>query len=521
MSHDTDKLIRQLSLVAFLMAERRPLTARDVKGNVEGYSEMSDEAFARRFYSDRAELIGLGVPLHSQRDEFTGEELYTLRSENYFLDKLELDDDELAALQTALYMLDGTFAYAEPLRLALQNLALGRPGFDDAPTDTASSVQVRDADYSPEMAGRLSKLESAISKQRTIKFSYWSPRRDAVRERSLNPYALRRDRGTWYVVGEDLDNDDVRTFRVSRIRSDIRFATRRERDFRLPADFDVDAYRVGEDWQHGPVAGTARIEVNGDIAWWVHRTLREAGTLVEGVFETEYASIEPLAGWVLRQNGRAVPLEPEELRIACAEGLQRVRDAHEAEPPKLARERDGRGLDGRGRAARAAGRAGALRRPAGAARPPAGRLRRRPRRAARRRRARRALPHPARRAPGAPVAAQPRQLRRRLLHRLRRARGRHGPRRQGALRRRLPARSPPDAARGACDPARARHRRADDRGARPHAARPGAQEARGDVRPVRGPPDAASRATERRRGSGSSPRSRTRSSSAAWSRSTT
>jgi hypothetical protein len=44
-SHDTDKLIRQLSLVAFLMAERRPLTARDIKSNVEGYQEMSDEAF--------------------------------------------------------------------------------------------------------------------------------------------------------------------------------------------------------------------------------------------------------------------------------------------------------------------------------------------------------------------------------------------------------------------------------------------------------------------------------------------
>jgi proteasome accessory factor BC len=339
LSHDTDKLIRQLSLVAFLMAERRPLTARDVKGNVEGYSEMSDEAFARRYYSDRAELIALGVPLHSQRDEFTGEELYTLRSENYFLDELELDNDELAALQTALYMLEGTFAYSEPLRLALQNLALGRPGFDEAPTETAASVMVRDPDYSPEMAGRLSKLESAISKQRTIKFSYWSPRRDQVRERTLNPYALRRDRGTWYVVGHDLDADEVRTFRVSRVRGDIRFATRRERDFRLPAEFDVDAYRVGEDWQHGPVAGTARIEVTGDTAWWVHRTLQEAGTLTDGVFETEYAAIEPLAGWVLRQNGRAVPLEPDELRTACAEGLRRVREAHEGDPPKLAREK--------------------------------------------------------------------------------------------------------------------------------------------------------------------------------------
>jgi proteasome accessory factor BC len=339
MSHDTDKLIRQLSLVAFLMAERRPLTARDVKGNVEGYSEMSDEAFARRYYSDRAELISLGVPLHSQRDEFTGEELYTLRSENYFLEKLELDDEELAALQTALYLLEGTFAYAEPLRLALQNLALGRPGFDDAPTETAASVQVRDPDYSPEIAGRLSKLESAISKQRTVKFSYWSPRRDEVEERALNPYALRRDRGTWYVVGQDLDREAIRTFRISRIRSDIRFATRRERDFRLPEDFDVEEHKVREDWQLGPTAGTARIAVAGDTAWWVHRTLDAAGALDGGVFETEYADVDALAGWVLRQNGRAVPLEPDELRVACVRALGRVRAGHEGEPRTPARAR--------------------------------------------------------------------------------------------------------------------------------------------------------------------------------------
>src|SRR5574339_991920 len=146
MSHDADKLIRQLSLVAFLMAERRLLTAPDTKSNVEGYSEMSDEAFARRFYSDRAELTALGVPLTSQRDEFTGEELYTLRSENYFLDELELDNDELAALQTALYMLEGTFAYSEPLRLALQNLALGRPGFAETASETAQRVAVLDPD---------------------------------------------------------------------------------------------------------------------------------------------------------------------------------------------------------------------------------------------------------------------------------------------------------------------------------------------------------------------------------------
>jgi proteasome accessory factor BC len=333
MSHDADKLIRQLSLVAFLMAERRPLTARDVKSNVEGYSEMSDEAFARRFYSDRAELTALGVPLTSQRDEFTGEELYTLRSEHYFLEQLELDDDELAALQTALYYLEGKFAYAEPFRLALQNLALGRAGFAEPPTDTAERVRVSAPDYSPELAGRLSKLESAISKQRTVRFGYWSPRRTRTSDRVVNPYALRLDDGNWYVVGHDLSRDTVRTFKVSRIRGDIRFATRRERDFRIPADFDVDQHRVPRPWQIGERAGVARIAVSDDTAWWVERTLSDAGSVDDGVFETEYANVELLAGWVLRQSGRAVPLEPEELREAVAEGLERLVEGHTGDAP--------------------------------------------------------------------------------------------------------------------------------------------------------------------------------------------
>ena len=336
MSHDADKLIRQLSLVAFLMAERRLLTARDVKSNVEGYSEMSDEAFARRFYSDRAELTALGVPLQSQRDEFTGEELYTLRSENYFLDRLDLDDDELAALQTALYYLEGKFAYAEPFRLALQNLALGRVGFPEPPTETAERVRVSAPDYSPELAGRLNKLESAISKQRTVRFGYWSPRRTRPGERTVNPYALRLDDGNWYVIGHDLDRDTTRTFKVSRIRGDIRFATRRERDFRTPADFDVEQHRIPRPWQIGEPVGRARIGVSGDTAWWVERTLADAGTVEGGVFETEFANVELLAGWVLRQNGRAVPLEPDELVESVSEALAALETSHDGEAPPVA-----------------------------------------------------------------------------------------------------------------------------------------------------------------------------------------
>jgi proteasome accessory factor C len=338
MSHDTDKLIRQLSLVAFLMAERRPLTARDVKQNVEGYQEMSDEAFARRFYSDRAELLALGVPLDSQRDEFTGEELYRLSSERYFLPPLELTDEELAALQTCLYLLEGQFAYAEPLRLALQNLALGRPGFEDAPTETARAVELHDPGYSPELPGRLAKLEGAISKNRTLKFEYWSIMRDEHRERTVNPYALLFDRGQWYVVGLDLDDERVKTFRVSRVRGDIRLATRRERDFRLPESFNADGYRQGPPWQVGEKKGEARIQVGGDTAWWVDRLYGGFGKIEDDVFVTDYSDLGQLSSWILRQDGRAVPVAPPELRRQVRADLELVQKRHEGRLPRVAAE---------------------------------------------------------------------------------------------------------------------------------------------------------------------------------------
>ncbi|HEX2110296.1 MAG TPA: WYL domain-containing protein [Gaiellaceae bacterium] len=320
------------------MAERRPITARDVKQNVEGYSEMSDEAFARRFYSDRAELRDLGVPLHSQRDEFTGEELYTLRSEQYFLPELKLEEDELAALQTALYLLEGQFAYAEPLRLALQNLALGRPGRLEPPTESAVRVNVLGSDYSPEMPGRLTKLEGAISKQRTVRFTYWTIGRDEEAERTVNPYALFSDNGIWYVVGHDVERGGERMFRVSRIRGDIRFATRRERDFRPPEDFDPSVFRGRPPWQIGDLVDEATIEVSPDTAWWVERAFAGRGEVEEGVFTTPYADLGQLASWVLRQDGRARPFSPPELVAEVARALARVVERHEGEPVKHERE---------------------------------------------------------------------------------------------------------------------------------------------------------------------------------------
>src|SRR5262249_60674688 len=88
--------------------------------------------------------------------------------------------------------------------------------------------------------------------------------------------------------------------------------------------------------QWGELGGAAEIEVAPDTAWWVERAYGGGRNEVDGeVFTTRYASSALLARWILRQDGRAIPLEPSELRRLVVEGARAARTAHEgaaAEP---------------------------------------------------------------------------------------------------------------------------------------------------------------------------------------------
>src|ERR1700688_446857 len=109
MAKDTEKLIRQLSLISYLMAERRPVTAPEIRRDVEGDSVMNEDASPRRFYADRSELEALGIVLAVEKpvDGLVQQVNYSLSPENFHLSPIELSDKELAALNTALHLLDG------------------------------------------------------------------------------------------------------------------------------------------------------------------------------------------------------------------------------------------------------------------------------------------------------------------------------------------------------------------------------------------------------------------------------
>jgi predicted DNA-binding transcriptional regulator YafY len=347
---DTEKLIRQLSLISFLMAERRPVSALEIKQDVEGYSQMNDEAFARRFYADRAELESLGIHLKVDKpaEGYYEAENYSLPPENFYLKAIEFTDEELGALRMSLSLLDGEFAYAEPLRLALQQLSWGKPSPLDAPEELSVALAVTAGAGGRDLSQRLSKVETAIFRRKTIVFDYYTIGRDAIEARKVDPFHLLYKGGQFYLIGYSHERDDTRVFRVSRIRGKVGYSSKAEHDFNRPEEFDPREYALRTDWQMGDPIGRAQIWLSSRIDWLATRHFGHAGQVSEAedgiLFETDYANARQMVSWVLGLGEHARVEGPPELVDEWRERLELVIERH-SEPPELAKEVKPKAID--------------------------------------------------------------------------------------------------------------------------------------------------------------------------------
>ncbi len=345
MAKDTEKLIRQLSLISYLMAERRPVTAPEIRRDVEGYSVMNEDAFARRFYADRSELDALGIVLAVEKpvDGLVEQENYSLPPENFHLSPIEFTDEELAALRTALQLLDGEFAYAEPLRLALQQISWGRPSPLQAPEQSTVALGITGSAGGHEVSQRLAKIETAIFRRKTIVFDYYTMERDETGTRRVDPYQLLYQGGQFYVVGRSHERDAIRVFRLSRIRGKVGYATKAEHDFQRAANFDPRAYANRIDWQFGQPVGVAEVWIGHRIAWQIERHFGRYGQMrpVEDasgggdddrIFTTAYANARQLIAWVLGLGENARVLGPPELVDELRERVRLLVERHSGEP---------------------------------------------------------------------------------------------------------------------------------------------------------------------------------------------
>ena len=339
MAKDTEKLIRQLSLISYLMAERRPVTALEIKRDVEGYSGMNEDAFARRFYADRAELESLRIQLTVEKplDGVAEQENYSLRPENFHLpgDRVHRLGARGAADRAVAARRRVRLRRAAAPRAAADHLGPPEPAARARAAVVALGITASAGGH--ELSQRLAKIETAIFRHKTITFDYYTMERDEIGPRSVDPYHLLFRGGQFYLLGYSHEREALRVFRLSRIRGKVAYATKAEHDFRRPTDFDPRAYANLAD-----VAVRRRARRRRDPHLRAHRLaaraplrpLRRDPPPIDGerrprCSSPSYANAAQLISWVLGLGEHARLLGPAGAgRASCERRLELLVERH-------------------------------------------------------------------------------------------------------------------------------------------------------------------------------------------------
>ncbi len=310
------KTERILNLTICLLVTRQFLPKSRIREIVEGYHDLSDAAFERTFERDKDELraLGIGIQVGSFDGYFDDEVGYRIERNDFELPPIELDAAEAAVLGVAARAWQHA-GLAESTRSALAKLrAAGVEPDTTGLTGLEPSVAAGEPAFEP--------LWRAVLDRVQVEFRYrgGEPRR-------LEPWGITSFHGRWYVVGLDVDRQDRRMFKLSRM-SDVPHPVSAPGAYTVPADLDLRAL-ARKLWPDEPNA-QAELGLRAGRA----PTLRRAGESADGagrplpegfeVVRIGYADLAALADDIARYAADVVVLSPPELRTAVIERLRGV-----------------------------------------------------------------------------------------------------------------------------------------------------------------------------------------------------
>jgi len=245
-----DRVERLTNLLALLLETAEPLSLRDIRRELEGQYPEGDRAARQSFERDKVALRSIGVPIDSEvvGGADAGQTRYRIDRRAYELTDLELDADEVRALQVAVATVRSDAGQHAVWKL-------GGAVVGERPPVSAVLPE------RPE----LPIVRGAITARSTVSFAYpTSPDPDAdTAPRRIDPWGVLLRGGFWYVAGFDHDRQAKRTFRLDRIVGDIEVGE--PGAFERPADFDVrsafpaDPKQIGHA-EHDAVEAVVRID---------------------------------------------------------------------------------------------------------------------------------------------------------------------------------------------------------------------------------------------------------------------
>lgn len=300
------KVERLVNLTIALLEARRPVTLEELRRRTGYYAQDDRESARRMFERDKDELRQLGVPVRTEHDPLSNEAGYVIDRRDYELPDVDLTRDEMAALAVALRM---TGEADE--RLALSKLAARAP-------DPLAPTEATEARVALE-AHAVDGVADAVVERRAVRFRY---RTGTGREsdRTVDPYGVVLRRGTWYVVGRDHDRDDLRAFRLDRVRSRVQPVGPPDA-YELPEDVDLAAQVEGP-----PGEATDVVLAVTDAARWAveARGGRPAGTHDDGRDLLALDAVDPwrLVPWVLGFGADVEVVAPSSLRAEVRDRLR-------------------------------------------------------------------------------------------------------------------------------------------------------------------------------------------------------
>lgn len=132
--------------------------------------------------------------------------------------------------------------FHKPLQMAFRKLT-GQLDDKERYTlhDTDEVVSFRP--FAPEATDmdRFESVACAIQQRRALRFQYRKPGEKRTEDRHVHPYHLTCNDNRWYLIGYDVDRDDIRTFALSRMNTN----TVLSETFQKPKDFSVAKYLRG------------------------------------------------------------------------------------------------------------------------------------------------------------------------------------------------------------------------------------------------------------------------------------
>lgn len=275
------------------------------------------EVQERTVYDDiRAlkEMLGLNIAY----DRFRGG--YVNRNPAKTLPEFNLTDGEVFALTLGKEMLSQyTGTSFEPiLQNAIEKICERLPNSVKVdPTDVLCMVKFNPGGIIPISRKMFLDLNRACENHSSVDISYYGAKKGEVSQRTIDPYRLLENRGTWYVVAYCHTQKDLRIFALHRIEK----LTLLDEHFHHAENIDMDKWIESAFLlEHGDIEQTVKIHFQPLAARYIReRQWHHSQKLHEykdGSCTLEFVtqSLDEVKRWVLIYGAEAEVLEPLILR---------------------------------------------------------------------------------------------------------------------------------------------------------------------------------------------------------------